>query len=188
MSWLVCILDLESWLAFVWPIILVSVMHGLVWTFVDWGYMFLLHYHWAYPKVSYMVTFCVLCWSLYYTGAYPHLWVHQIFCIFFNYSIYLLILMSRHIEAYALSGFFISPIDYMVIRPICWYFQVFYWGIPPFHWVHYLSHFFRVLLGVSSCRSHSLFLIFALSVFDYRLHTSLFSWSLFSASLFGKFI
>ena len=42
--------------------------------------------------------------------------------------------------------------------------------------------------GVYGCRPHSLFLIFALSVFDYRLHTSLFSWSLFSASLFGKFI
>ena len=50
MSWLMCILDLESWLEFVWPIILVYVMHGLVWTFVDWDYMFSLHCHWAYPK------------------------------------------------------------------------------------------------------------------------------------------
>ena len=62
--------------------------------------LFSLHWHWAYPRVYCMVTFCVLCWSLFYTGAYPHLWVHKIFCRFSHYSIHFLIIVSRHIGAY----------------------------------------------------------------------------------------
>ena len=34
--------------------------------------LFSLHWHWAYPRVYCMVTFCVLCWSLFYTTAYPY--------------------------------------------------------------------------------------------------------------------
>ena len=163
-------------------------MHGLVWAFIDWGYIFSLHYRWAYPRVSCVVTFYVLCWLLFYIGAYPHPWVHEIFSRFSHYSFYFLILVSRHTRAYPFSRFIISPIDFMVVRPICWYFRVFYWGIRPFHWVHYLSHLFRVILGVSGCRPHSLFLAFALGVFICRLHTSPISLSLFRASPFLQLV
>ena len=56
-------------------------MFGLVLAFVHWGSIcvFSLHHHWAYPRVSCLMTFCVLSWLLFYTGAYPHPWVHRIF-------------------------------------------------------------------------------------------------------------
>ena len=143
-----------------------------------------MHRRWAYPRVSYTVTFCVLCWLLFYIGAYPHSWVHEIFCRFSPYSFYFLILMSHHTEAYPISGFIISSVDFMVVRPTCWYFRAFYWVIIPSHWVCYLSHLFSVILGVFGCRPHSLFLVFALGVFICRLHTLLIPLSLFRASSF----
>ena len=42
-------------------------------------------------------------------------------------------------------------------------------------------------LGISSCRWHSLFLVFALGVFVYKSHTSFFSVSSFRASFFRQF-
>ena len=54
-------------------------MFGLVLAFVHWGYVY--HFHCIIiehiPRVSCSVTFCVPCWLLSYTGAYPRPWVHR---------------------------------------------------------------------------------------------------------------
>ena len=87
-SWFAYISDLEFRSAFVWSIILVLLCQhsfGDVWSSFSLCSLrlciyFSLHHRWAYPRVSCLVTFCVLCWLLSYTGAYPYPWVHQIFC------------------------------------------------------------------------------------------------------------
>ena len=78
-SWLAYISDLEFWSAFVWSIILVLLCQhsfGDVWSCFSVCSLrlcvsFSLHHHWAYPRVSCMVTFYVWSWLLSYTGAYP---------------------------------------------------------------------------------------------------------------------
>ena len=84
-SWFAYISDLESWSTFVWSIILVLFcQHSFsdLWSCFSMCSLrlcmcFSLHHHWAYPRVSCLVTFYVLCWLLSYTGAYSHHWVHQ---------------------------------------------------------------------------------------------------------------
>ena len=68
-SWFVYISDLEFWSTFVWAIILVLLcQHSFndVWSCFSICSLrlcmcFSLHRRWAYPRVSYMVRFCVLC-------------------------------------------------------------------------------------------------------------------------------
>ena len=141
-SWLACILDLESWLAFVWHVILASMTQELVWTFVDWAYMFSLHRHLEHPRISCMVTFCVLCWLLSYTGAYPLPWVHQIFFqIFSLVNLFLDLCESSYwgippslsssdlLQIFSLLDLFLDLCEssYWGIPPLAF----FYWGIPP---------------------------------------------------------
>ena len=83
--WFAYISDLGSRSAFVWSIMLVLLcQHSFsdVWTRFSVCSLrlcisFSLHHHWAYPRVSCSVTFCVPCWLLSYTGAYPRPWVHR---------------------------------------------------------------------------------------------------------------
>ena len=119
---------------------------------------------------------CLVWWhSMSYVGYYlrlghtPILEFIRCFADFSHYSIYFLIFASCHTGAYTLSGFIISHVDFMVVRPICWYFRVFYWGIPHFHWVHYPSHFFRVLLGIFVV-DHIPCFLFLLWVFSFADH------------------
>ena len=84
-SWFAYIPDLGSRSAFVWSIMLVLLcQHSFsdVWTRFSFCSLrlcisFSLHHHWAYPRVSCSVTFCVPCWLLSYTGAYPRSWVRR---------------------------------------------------------------------------------------------------------------
>ena len=103
-SWFACISDLESWSSFVWSIILVLLCQhsfGDVWSCLSICSLrlcisFSLHHHWAYPRVSCLVTLCILCWLLFHVGAYPHLWVHRMFCRFFS-------LLSLFLDLYGSS-------------------------------------------------------------------------------------
>ena len=99
--WFAYILDLGSRSAFVWSIILVLLcQHDFIDALTCFSIcslrlcmcFFSLHHHWAYPKMSCLVTFCALSWLLFYTGAQPHPQVHQMFCRLFSLLILFLYL------------------------------------------------------------------------------------------------
>ena len=107
--WFAYISDLEFWSAFVWSIILVLLcQHSFsdVWTRFSVCSLrlcisFSLHHHWAYPRVSCSVPFCVPCWLLSYTGAHPpSLSSSFLFYRLSRWSFYLLTFVSCHIGAY----------------------------------------------------------------------------------------
>ena len=119
--------------------------------------------------------------------AYLYFLAHQIFYRSHHYLICFLILTSRHIGAYPISGFIISHVGFMVVCPFCQSLRVITQGIPPFkaltlghisfliEFIIPVTSFSKVLLGVSGCRPYSLFHILTLGVFDCRSHTSFFS-------------
>ena len=165
-SWYACISGLESWSASIWSIILVLLcQHSFddVWSCFSicssrLCVSFSLHHHWAYPRVSCMVTFCVWRWLLSYTGAYTHPWVHRIFCRFSHCSFYCLIFMGRHTGAYPhpwvhqifcdfshhLIHFLIFVSRYTGAYP----FGAFLLGYTPSLWVYRVSCWFH------GCRTH----------------------------------
>ena len=150
-SWFVYISGLKSWSAFVWSIILVLLcQHDFsdAWTCFSICSLrlcmcfFSLHHHWAYPKMSCLVTFCALSWLLFYTGAQPHPQVHQMLCRLFSLLILFLDLcgsshwgippslgLSGLLCAFSLLDLFLDlcELPHWGIPPLV----LFYWGIPP---------------------------------------------------------
>ena len=82
-----------------------------------------INHQWAYPRVSCLVTFYVLCWLLSYTRAFHHPWVLQMFCRFFS-------LLDLFLDLCESSYWDIPPL------------ALFYWGIRPL-WVHHISYWFH---------------------------------------------
>ena len=140
-SWFAYISDLEFWSALVWSVISVLLCQhsfGDVWTCFSicslrlYICFFSLHHHWAYPRVSCSVTFCVLCWLLSYTRAYPHLWVHRMFCKFFS-------LLDLFLDLYGSSQRGIPPSlsssnlfrSFSLLDLFLDLYGSSHWGIPP---------------------------------------------------------
>ena len=137
-------------------------MFGLVLAFVHWGYVYLfsLHHRWAYPRVSCIVTFCVWRWILSYTGAYPHPWVHQIFCGFSHHSIYFLIFVGPTLGHTPILEFIRSLAYFLIAWSISWSLRVVTPGHTPFS-AFLLGHtpslwVYRVSCWFHGCRTHLL--------------------------------
>ena len=115
-------------------------MFGLVLAFVHWGYVYLLH-----CIIIEHIPECFVWWHsvsyVFHTGAYPHPWVHQIFCGLSHCSIYFLIFVGHHwgippslsppdlLRFFSLLDLFLNLCEssHWGIPPLA----LFYWGIPP---------------------------------------------------------